>query len=91
MRSEARVLASATHAAELTGGVRRRPSEGAAAALSLGFTTAFLSVVVLLPIAALMCCVIVVVLRPPDVLAGELGEDPVDAAVTAAPRLAASA
>ena len=54
MRSEARALASATHAAELTGGVRRRPSEGAAAALSLGFTTAFLSVVVLLPIAALI-------------------------------------
>jgi len=54
VRSEARALASATHAAELTGGVRRRPSEGAAAALSLGFTTAFLSVVVLLPIAALI-------------------------------------
>jgi hypothetical protein len=45
----------------------------------------------LLPIAALGCCVIVVVLRPRDVLAGELGEEPVDAAVTAAPRLAASA
>jgi len=54
VRSEARALASATHAAELRGGVRRRPSEGAAAALSLGFTTAFLSVVVLLPIAALI-------------------------------------
>ena len=45
----------------------------------------------LLPIAALGCCVIVVVLRPRDVLAGELGEEPVDATVRAAPRLAASA
>jgi sulfate transport system permease protein len=38
----------------LTRSKRTRPSEGAAAALSLGFTTAFLSVIVILPIAALV-------------------------------------
>ena len=41
-------------AAPLTGRRARPSSEGAAAALSLGFTTAFLSVVVVLPIAALV-------------------------------------
>jgi hypothetical protein len=45
----------------------------------------------LLPVAALVCCVIVVVFRPREVLAGDLGETPLDATVTAAPRLAASA
>ncbi len=38
----------------LTRSKRTRPSEGAAGALSLGFTTAFLSVIVILPIAALV-------------------------------------
>ena len=41
-------------AAPLTGRRARPSSEGTAAALSLGFTTAFLSVVVVLPIAALV-------------------------------------
>ena len=41
------------HAAPLTGRAAGRPSERAATALSLGFTTAFLSVIVVLPIAAL--------------------------------------
>ena len=44
-----------------------------------------------LPIAALVCCVIVIVFRPRDVLAGALSETSTPAAVTAAPRLAASA
>jgi Glycosyltransferase family 87 len=44
-----------------------------------------------LPIAALVCCVIVIVFRPRDVLAGALSEASTPAAVTAAPRLAASA
>ena len=43
------------------------------------------------PVAALVCCVIVVVFRPREVLAGDLAEAPVDVAVMAAPRLAASA
>ena len=45
----------------------------------------------LLPVAALTGCVIVIVFRPRDLLAGDLGEVPIDATVTAAPRLAASA
>lgn len=44
-----------------------------------------------LPVAALAGCVIVVVFRPRGVLAGDLGEAPVDATITAEPRLAASA
>jgi hypothetical protein len=44
-----------------------------------------------LPIAAFVCCVSVVVFRPREVLAGDLTEAPVDATVTVAPRLAASA
>jgi Glycosyltransferase family 87 len=44
-----------------------------------------------LPVAALLCCVVVVVFRPRRVLAGDLAEAPVDATITAAPRLAASA
>ena len=45
----------------------------------------------LLPVVAFACCVVVIVFRPRDVLAGELGETAIDATVTAAPRLAASA
>ena len=46
--SEDRALASVAVAAA------RRPSEGASTALSLGFTTAYLSLIVILPIAALL-------------------------------------
>jgi sulfate/thiosulfate transport system permease protein len=48
------VAGETAYAAALTRGRARRSSEGAAAALSLGFTTAFLSIVVVLPIAALV-------------------------------------
>ena len=48
MRSEDRALASVAVPTP------RRQSEGAAAALSLGFTTAYLSLIVVLPIAALL-------------------------------------
>jgi len=48
------VAGETAFAAPLTGRRARPSSEGAAAALSLGFTTAFLSVVVVLPIAALV-------------------------------------
>ena len=53
MRIEPHTLVEAAHAASLTRRRARRPSEGAATALSLGFTTMFLSAVVVLPIAAL--------------------------------------
>ena len=50
-----RPLASTAHAsAAPRRRTARRPSEGATTALSLGFTTAYLSVIVLLPIAALI-------------------------------------
>ena len=53
--SEDRPLASTAHAsAAPRRRTARRPSEGATTALSLGFTTAYLSVIVLLPIAALV-------------------------------------
>ncbi len=45
----------------------------------------------LLPVAALVCCVVVIVFQPRDVLVGELDEADTDIAVTAEPRLAASA
>jgi len=48
------VAGETAFAAPLTGRRARPSSEGAAAALSLGFTTAFLSIVVVLPIAALV-------------------------------------
>ncbi len=44
-----------------------------------------------LPVAALVCCVVVIVFRPREVLVGELDEADTDIAVTAEPRLAASA
>ncbi len=44
-----------------------------------------------LPILAFVCCVIVIVFRPRDVLAGDLADAVAPAAVTAEPRLAASA
>ena len=47
-------LAPRTHSAAPRRRTARRPSEGATTALSLGFTTAYLSVIVLLPIAALV-------------------------------------
>ncbi len=45
----------------------------------------------LLPVAAFACCVVVVVFRPREGLAGDLGDVEIDEAVTAVPRLAASA
>src|SRR5439155_19083020 len=48
-RLEDRALASSVAVA-----AARRPSEGASTALSLGFVTAYLSLIVILPIAALL-------------------------------------
>ncbi len=53
MRWGDRALASTAHAATLTRKARH-PSERANTALSLGFTTAYLSLIVILPIAALV-------------------------------------
>ena len=53
MRIEPHTLAETVYAASLTRKRARPSSEGAATALSLGFTTMFLSAVVVLPIAAL--------------------------------------
>jgi len=44
-----------------------------------------------LPLVAFVCCVIVIVFRPRELLAGDLSEAVTPAAVTAEPRLAASA